>query len=339
VSTDAREPATLQTIADMDVGALRAAVLEAALQLDVFTLLGPGCMSLTKLVGATSADPRALAILFDALCGLGLLTKSDDRYGLDDAAKRFLARGGEAFRGEVVLRMFAARRQLADVVRNGRSIGDLTALTSGDFWAQFASPRLVVWPEEVEEELATWRELGVTPERRPGVRVLDIACGAGIRTFGLAREDPQARIVAIDSAPVLEVARKIAERMGVTERVDFRPGEISAADLGSEEFDLTLLSYLLYFFTPEAAVGLLERVWRALKPGGRVVVRAAIPDEERCTATDALLDAVDLLLWIPDSRVYTYVEYRDLLTRAGFVDIARHGEQVITAARPGQVPA
>ena len=95
-----------------------------------------------------------------------------------------------------------------------------------------------------------------------------------------------------------------------------------------------LFRSLLYFFTPEDARRLLDRVRRALKPGGLVVVRATIADEERRTAKDALLNAVDLLLWLPTSRVYTFAEYRDLLEKAGFAGIMRRGEEIVTASRP-----
>ena len=332
--TDAREPASYQTIAAIDEGARRAAVLEAALELDVFSAIGPRTMDLQQVALAAAADPRALAVLLDALCALGLLGKSSAGYRLEAAAAAFLARGGESFGGDVVLQMSAARRRLAEVVRSGGAVADLVALSGGDFWAELTAHRLVTWPEAVEEELATWRELGVTAGRRPAVRLLDVACGSGIRSFGLAREDPAVRIVALDSAPVLEVAKKIAARLGVSERIAFRAGDVTSSDLGSGEFEVVLLSYLLYFFTPEDARGLLDRVRRALKPGGLVVVRAAIADEERRAAADALLNAVDLLLWLPTSRVYTFTEYRDLLGQAGFVEIVRRGEEIVTAVRP-----
>jgi len=334
VSTEAREPASFDTIADIDEGGLRAAVLEAALELDVFTTIGPRTMSLEEAALAIGADPRALAVLLDALCSFGLLDKSSAGYRLEAAATAFLARGSESFWGDVILRSSAARRRLADVVRSGSAVADLVAPSGGDFWAEYASDRLVTWSEAVEEELTMWRELSVTPDRCPGVRVLDVACGSGIRTFVLAHEDPEVQIVALDSAPVLEIAKKLAARMGISEQVTFRAGDVSSSDLGSGEFDVTLLSSLLYFFTPEDARGLLGRVWRALKPGGLVVVRATIADEERRTAEDALLNAVDLLLWLPTSRVYTFAEYQDLLAQAGFVEILRRGEEIVTAVRP-----
>jgi ubiquinone/menaquinone biosynthesis C-methylase UbiE len=334
VSTDSREPASFDTIGEIDDAALQAAILEAALQLDVFTTIGPRTMSLEATAHAVGADSRALAVLLDALCSFGLLDKSSAGYRLEAAAAAFLARGSEAFWGDVALRGFAVRRQLTEVVRSGRAAADLVAPSGSEIWAEYVSPRLVTWAEDVEEELAMWHELGVAVDSHPGFRVLDVACGSGIRTFCLAHEDPEARIVALDSAPVLEIAKKLASRMGISDRIELRPGDVTSVDLGSGEFDMALLSSLLYFFTPEDARELLSRVWRALKPGGLVVVRTAIADEERRVAKDALLTAVELLLWLPTSHVYTFAEYEDLLGKAGFAEIMRRGEELVTAVRP-----
>ena len=154
MSTDVRQPADYQTIADLDEGARRAAVLEAALELDVFTTIGPRTLSLQEAARAIGAEPRALAVVLDALCALGLLDKSSAGYELGAAAADFLARGSESFGGDVFLRMSAARRRLADVVRSGRAVGDLAALSGGDFWAEFTAHRLVTWPDGVKDELA-----------------------------------------------------------------------------------------------------------------------------------------------------------------------------------------
>jgi len=163
-----------------------------------------------------------------------------------------------------------ARRPLREYFDIG-ALG-VNAFSGGDFWAELTAHRLVTWPEAVEEELATWRELGVTAGRCPGVRILDVACGSGIRSFGLAREDPEVRIVALDSAPVLEIAKQVAARMGVGERIVFRAGDVTSSDLGGEEL-VVLLSNLLYFFTPEGRrAGFVEVVRR-----GEEIVTAVRP--------------------------------------------------------------
>jgi 2-polyprenyl-3-methyl-5-hydroxy-6-metoxy-1,4-benzoquinol methylase len=335
VPAQEKTPASYDLVDEIDAGGLRAAIVEAALDLDLFTALRLRELSLAETAVATGSDPRGLAVLLDALCALGLLAKSTAGYRLEPPAAAFLVRGGESYAGDVLLTSFAARRRLAEVVRSGRAVADLAALSGANFWADYVSDRLETWPCDVEAELALWRDLGMTDVELRPIRVLDLACGSGIRSFALARQNASAAVVALDSAAVLEVARKLASRMGVTEQIEFRAGDVMSTDLGRDEFDVAVLSSVLYFFSPEVARALLVRSRQALKPGGRVVLRAAIADEDRREAVDALLNAVELLLWLPGSRVYTFSEYSSLLEEAGFAEIARRGDAVVSAVRPG----
>ena len=71
-------------------------VLGAAAELDLFTILGDQNRSAAELADETAADPRAMAMLLDALAALGLLEKTGPRYadarGAAAALDRRLAR-------------------------------------------------------------------------------------------------------------------------------------------------------------------------------------------------------------------------------------------------------
>jgi release factor glutamine methyltransferase len=92
----------------------------------------------------------------------------------------------------------------------------------------------------------------VALELRPG-RVLDVGTGSGAIALAVADELPECEAVATDiSTAALEVARANAERLGLTERVEFIEGN---AHEGSE-FDL-ILANLPY---------VAERDWPSLQP-------------------------------------------------------------------------
>ena len=256
------------------------------------------------------------------------------RYRPSAAADAFLARGRVTSAAETQLQLMRSRRRLVEAVRSGQAPADLARMADGAFWACFVAPRLVTWPAAVDKSVAAWAEVGLTPAVAPAARVLDAACGSGVRTYGLAREDPTARVTGLDAPEVLAVAGAIAGQMGVRDQVTLRPGDILTADFGNQEYDAVFFGYVLYFFPPAVVSGILRRAWRALKPGGLVVIRATIADEARSSAVDALLNAVDLLLWVPDSRVYTFSEYRGLLEAAGFGDVTRIAEEIIRGTRP-----
>ena len=75
-------------------------------------------------------------------------------------------------------------------------------------------------------------------DRSAPCRVLDLCTGSGAIAVSLAQELPAARVVATDvSAAAVALARRNAERNGLSERVDVREGDLWAAVAG-ERFDL-----------------------------------------------------------------------------------------------------
>jgi release factor glutamine methyltransferase len=68
--------------------------------------------------------------------------------------------------------------------------------------------------------------------------VLDLCTGSGALAIALARELPSAQVVATDLSPeAVAIARKNAERNGVADRVDVRPGDLWQP-VADERFDL-----------------------------------------------------------------------------------------------------
>jgi ubiquinone/menaquinone biosynthesis C-methylase UbiE len=104
----------------------------------------------------------------------------------------------------------------------------------------------------------------------PGERVLDLGCGSGVVARAVARRvGPNGRVVAVDPSPVmLSVAREIAEREGLQDRIEFRVGDARELDLPDHSFDVVLaITVLSHTTNAERALPGLIRVTR---PGGRI---------------------------------------------------------------------
>jgi ubiquinone/menaquinone biosynthesis C-methylase UbiE len=102
-----------------------------------------------------------------------------------------------------------------------------------------------------------------------GMRVLDLACGAGSQTLRAAeRVGPQGRVVAIDISPtMLERAKEAAGRSGLG---NIETLECAAEDLPSTlgGFDAAICRFgLMLFAAPKQA---LQAVGRVLKPKARI---------------------------------------------------------------------
>ena len=99
--------------------------------------------------------------------------------------------------------------------------------------------------------------------------VLDMGTGSGIHAIMAAREPEVTRVVAVDIDPeVVELARERAEEQGVSERIEFRVGDLFEG-LEAEEFDWILFNppYL-----PSEGVA-DEASWSGGKSGKEVIER------------------------------------------------------------------
>ncbi|GLZ07749.1 hypothetical protein Acsp03_52150 [Actinomadura sp. NBRC 104412] len=108
---------------------------------------------------------------------------------------------------------------------------------------------------------------------RPGLSLLDVGCGPGTITAGLAARVAPGTVTAIDSAPgILDEARRTAEAHGVT-NVEFTVGDVLALDFPDATFDVVHAHQVLQHLADP--VQALREMRRVCKPGGVVAAREA----------------------------------------------------------------
>jgi hypothetical protein len=109
--------------------------------------------------------------------------------------------------------------------------------------------------------------------------VLDIAAGHGLYGITLARHNPDVRDIAIDWAPVLEVAKQNAREAEVSDRFTPRSGSAFDVDWGTGHA-VVLLTNFLHHFTRDLRDAARRTPRRAgsRRPRGR---RRVVPDESR----------------------------------------------------------
>lgn len=111
------------------------------------------------------------------------------------------------------------------------------------------------------------------PALEPGQRLLDVGCGPGTLTIGLAARVAPGEVIGVDrSAAVLDLARDQAARAGAT-NVSFTAGDAYALPFEDGSVDVAHAHQLLqHLQDPVAALAELRRV---VRPGGLVAVRDA----------------------------------------------------------------
>src|SRR5712692_5616549 len=104
---------------------------------------------------------------------------------------------------------------------------------------------------------------------RTGLRVLDLACGAGTPVLAEARRvGPQGNVVGVDtSEAVLSLAREYAQADGLT-NVEFRAADAGGLPFEDQSFDRVTSEFGAMYF-PDLPRALAESL-RVLRPGGRL---------------------------------------------------------------------
>ena len=324
---------SFRVIEEIGTSGLKWTVLKTAMELDVFTTIAGGKERLEEIAQATRCSIRGMRVLLDALCPLGLLSKSAGSYALTPTSQAYLVRTAPTCCADIYLALWQSRERFTDCVRTGKPAIDLTGPEAEDLWASYTAPYLLLWPELAEIVRNRWKAASVTAPVGSSAQVLDVACGAGIKSFVLAQADPTVRVLAVDMPKVLAITANIAEAMGIAAQVSYQSGDVLHMNLGSEQFDIVLLGNILRFFSVSHIQSILGKVHRALGVGGLLVIDDDVLDAERDPAEEVLLTAVFLVNSAPHARFFTFSEYREWLEQMGFTQVTLHAERPVTARK------
>lgn len=110
------------------------------------------------------------------------------------------------------------------------------------------------------------------PELHPGLSLLDVGCGGGTITVGLAERVAPGRVTALEPADAtMDEARGHAAERGVD--VEFRTGTVYALDIPDDTCDVVHAHQVLQHLGDP--VGALREMRRVCRPGGVVAARDA----------------------------------------------------------------
>ena len=302
----------------------RTAALKAAIELDLFTAIGEAGSTAAHVASRCRASERGVRILCDNLTIIGFLTKADGMYRLTPEAALFLTKQSPAYLGGASEFLASAEtirnfEHLAEIVRSG-TIPPVanTVADENPVWVQFARAMAPTMAAQANAMADALRVNGAGP-----IRVLDIAAGHGMFGAVIAKRNAAAEVVAVDWAPVLDVAVENARAMGVDARFHARPGDAFKVDYGSG-YDVALMANFLHHFDRPTCVALLQKTAAALVSGGRIAILEFVPNDDHVSPPLAAGFSLTMLGGTPAGEVYSFSELRVMLAEAGFRDAVAH---------------
>jgi len=114
------------------------------------------------------------------------------------------------------------------------------------------------------------------PVPRGARTLLDIGGSHGYYSVMLCRQHAGLRATVLDLPQAIIAAAPLLAQEGMGDRVVHWPGDVLAEDLGSEAYDVVFIAQLLHHFDSATNRVLMQRIARALRPGGYLMILEAI---------------------------------------------------------------
>ncbi|MBN2427471.1 MAG: methyltransferase domain-containing protein [Deltaproteobacteria bacterium] len=306
-----------ETILNSVRGFMVSRVILSGAELDLFNLLDRNPLSAEEVAKTKGANLRALTILLDALCALDILQKEAGRYQLQGSLAPVLTSSGP----ETVLPMILHLETL------WHNWSQITNIVAGE-WTPGVEKTGALAPGNRRAFIGAMHVVGaktapqVVAAVNPGNarRLLDVGGASGTYTLAFLAAEPRMQATLFDLPPVIEIARERIEKAGCTERVTLVPGDFNSDPLPAGH-DLALLSAIIHQNSPEQNRLLYQRVFEALEPGGRIVIRDYVMSPDRTEPRSGTLFAVNMLAGTEGGNTYTFEEIKEGLTTAGFTAI------------------
>lgn len=161
------------------------------------------------------------------------------------------------------------------------------------------------------------------PRLRPGMRLLDVGCGPGTISSGLARAVAPGEVVGIDvSADVIDSARAHVAEAGVT-NARFETANVYDLPYQAASFDVAHAHQVMQHLADP--VGALTEMRRVLRPGGLVAVRdadyATMSAWPRAASIDRWLEVYHAVAARNGADPDAGRRLRSWVHAAGFVDV------------------
>lgn len=291
------------------------AALNAAVSLGLFPFLSETPATAEAVSEGLNCARQHTEALLDSLCGLGVLSKQDDKYTLPEALKPLLdpsspdcLLGALAFNAD----LFQLWGKLPECVQSGQPVLPANPHLGSD---PARTRRFVEGMHSRAGIMARGLLPAIVPE--PHSRILDVGGGPGTFSVKLLERDATLSATVLDLPPVVQAAAEIHAGNPVLNRLRFQGGDYHTADYPADQ-DLVLYCGALHQEPEDGLPALFTRMKAALKPTGSLCVVDLMVSDDRTQPVYSALFQLNMMLMRPASRVHSIGDIQSVLRGAGF---------------------
>ena len=287
-------------------------VFLTAYEMDVFSVLDDKEKTSDEVATAINADLRGTDRLLNALCALEFLNKSGNKYANAPDAAKYLVKGKPDYQSGLMhaVHLWETWTTLTQAVRNGGTVIKRSINESGcEYLEAFIGAMHNRAKEEAPILVGKIDLTGVS-------RLLDVGGGSGAYSMSFVRAKNDIKSTVFDLPNVVPLTQKYIAEAGFSDRIRTVPGDYNEDELGTG-FDLVFLSAIIHINSFDQNQELVNKVNRALNPGGRIVISDFIMEDNRFEPMFGAFFALNMLTGTPGGDTYTESEIKSWMKEAG----------------------
>ena len=274
-------------------GAWKSQVMYTLLKLGVFDLLEKSGCDAKTIAKHLNVPEESLERLVNCGVSIGYLTKKDKIYSNSDLAHTVLVSGKSGNLVNWLLlcaRWYDSFGKLYRAVRTNEAVENIN-YDDDTAYKEIFIKGMIDYAEYRGSDILNFLKL------QGKERLLDVGTGPAIYPAMFVANYPDLKVTCADLSHALEVAKRyLADKKG-KERIDFLVCDYKEIDSFGTDYDVVFMSHILHQEDEKMCRKIIEKGYRALKPGGQLVVQAMFPDEMGANTYTLLHDLLSLLIF------------------------------------------
>jgi ubiquinone/menaquinone biosynthesis C-methylase UbiE len=312
----------VRQISALTYGFIASKALFAALDLDLFTKIAKGTVTVAALAEATGTAPNRLRTLMTALKTVGLVSESEGRFTNAPATATYLVAGAAGdFRDYIKVVnggfLYEGLRHLEKAMRGERIFPD-KGFYEGIVYSEGGVGGPAFSSAQHAGSLGPARLMSRRVDLSGATKFLDVGGGSGAYTLAFLKQNPKLQATILDFPETTETARRYVTEAGMTDRVSYVRGNAITTDWPGGQ-DAVLMSYVWSAVGGNDIKVLARRAFEALRPGGLVMVHDFMVDDRHEGPAFAAWYLLASLPDNPQAECLTPGFVETVLRDAGFV--------------------
>lgn len=304
-----------QHLEDLATGYWYSEVLFTAVELGIFSHIGPGGVTGGALARTLRVNAQGLRRFLQALQAIGLVTKSGRRYFNTQLASGCLVKGKAQYQGGSILwRKYLQPnwRGLKDCLKTGGRVaysGEENSAGSGSRIAKYIGAMDGIAQAKAGELV------GFFADRAAPGRILDVGAGSGAITAAFLARFPLARATLLDLPDILDHTKAMQGGDESEGRLAYLAANILEPwPVRKSSFDLVILSNILHAYSAKELPHILRSAAACLRKQGLLLLHDFFL--EHCPEKAALSD-LNMFVNTYNGRVFASKAVRQELRRLG----------------------